>query len=252
MRVHRPLVLVLVAASALSVGCATQPKPAPASAENDAAEKARTDRAAAVGSAEKSKVEKTPEGEKPPLDLPAYRAAITRELARLTRSREATDPSPSPEEASGGKIPHSTLILKRIGQVDAFVVATIGYGRIRHAAKGVANVELIAYVERYGPNIAKVLSALGEYMHARGPDAPAWKEYDVVMLPKPEQGLQYFDLRPGGQIDVAPDLSVMLLKVVPMSEDEYETAQKNPSNEFDDPNSNARAVHRWRQVLERK
>jgi hypothetical protein len=238
-----------VVALLATFACATQPKPSPEAAQKAAAEEEQRAHTDAVAAIEKDKAAQAEHADKAPLDLAAYRTTIVRELSRLTHSREVPDPHP---EDVAGKIPHSTLVLKRIGQIDSFVVATVGYGRLPHAKKGPSNVELLAYVEQYGPNVGKVLAALGEQMHARGPDAPAWKEYDVVMLPKPEQGLQYFDLRPGGQIDVGPGLSITLLKVVPMSEDEYETAQKNPMNEYDDPNSNSRSIQRWRAVVERR
>jgi hypothetical protein len=62
--------------------------------------------------------------------------------------------------------------------------------------------------------------------------------------------MQFFDLRGAGEIDVSPDLRVTLLKVVPMSHEEFEAAQKNPAGEWDDPNANARSIQRWRRVLE--
>jgi hypothetical protein len=238
------------AAAVLCFACATQQKPLPDSAQRQSMDKERAATAAKATAGDRDKASKAQGADKGPPELAQYRAIMTRELIRLTHSREVT--GAGGDDSGGGAIPHSILVLKRIGQSDAYVVVTIGYGRTAHSKRAPSNVELIAYVEQYGPNVGKVLSALGELMWARGQDATPWHEYDVVMLPKAEQGLQYFDLRPGGQVDVSSDLTVTLLKVVPMSEEEYEVALKNPSNEFDDPNANARATYRWRQIVERK
>lgn len=182
------------------------------------------------------------------MPLAEYRAAFVRELARLTRSRGAGDPRPGDPKA---RPPHEIAVLKRIGQPGAYLLATVGFGRAAPAKRGGARVELIAYVERVGPNLERTLSNLGETMAARGPDAAPWKEYDLVQLPAPQFGLQFFDLRPGGQVDVAPEVTVTLLKVVPISAEEYELRQKNPGGEYDDPDENTRAMERWRHVLER-
>jgi hypothetical protein len=196
------------------------------------------------------KTETKPVAEKGPMEQPAYRGAFLRELMRLTHTREAADPAPF--DTAAAKVPHSISILKRIGQSDAFIVATVGFGRVAHAKKGPANVELLAYVESFSPNVERVLSKLGDHMHARGADAPPWKDYDTVQLPAPELGLQYFDLRPAGELSLGPDLTVKLLKVIPMTADEYESSQKNPAREYDDPNEKARSIERWRRVVEKR
>lgn len=186
-----------------------------------------------------------------PLAPADYRAVLVRELMRLTKTREATVSAEEAIRIDDGSIPHSIEVLKKIGQSEAFVVATAGFGRIPHGPRKKTHVELLAYVDQYGQKIGQVLEALGEAMHARGENGRAYKEYDTVELPAPVHGLQYFDLRPSGEVDISPDLRVMLLKVVPMSHDEYDQAQKNPAGEWDDPNANTRAAARWRRLLER-
>ncbi len=186
-----------------------------------------------------------------PLSQSEYRAVFVRELMRLTKTREATVSSEEAILVEDGVAPHSIEVLKKIGQSEAFVVATAGFGRVPHGPRKKAHVELLAYVDHYGQKIGQVLEALGEAMHARGETGRAFKEYDTVELPQPVHGLQFFDLRPSGEIDISAELRVTLLKVVPMSHDEFDQAQKNPAGEWDDPSSNTRAAARWRRLLER-
>jgi hypothetical protein len=184
------------------------------------------------------------------MDPFAYRTELVRRLTQLTRTREFIA-APSFEQ-SDAKIPHSVHVLKKIGQAESYLVATAGFGRVSHSSRQAAHVELLAYVDQFGPNVSKILSTLGMLMHARGAEGAPWKEYDTVQLPKPEFGLQYFDLRPAGEVDVGPDLRVALLKVIPISLAEYEKSRDNPSGEFDDPNMTARMYQRWRQALEKR
>jgi hypothetical protein len=186
------------------------------------------------------------------IPLDAYRATFVRELMRLTRSREVPLAAGETVHRDGAPVPHSIEVLKRIGQADAYLVTSIGFGRIGHGNQKRGHVELLAYVEEYGPKIAEVLEALGDAMHAGGEHIEAWKEYSAVELPAPKYGMQYFDLRPAGEVDITRDLRVMLLKVIPMSADEYERTQENPAGEWDDPNAAARAVQRWKRLVERK
>jgi hypothetical protein len=181
-------------------------------------------------------------------DVNAYDKAFVRELTRVTRTREV--PPAQGGDAPSGAGPHRIAVLKKVGHQESYVIATVGLGRVAHGVKPGARVELLAYASGYSAGIAKVLSALGELMHGRGADAPAWKEYDTVQLPQAQLGLEYFDLRPAGEVDIAPGERVVLLKVMPMSADEFEKAQANPSGEWTDPNADARAAQRWQRLLE--
>lgn len=187
-----------------------------------------------------------------PMGLQQYRVDLLRELMRLTRSREATVAAEDVIHAEAATIPHSIEVLKRIGQAEAYVVASAGYGRLPHGRRKNAHVELLAYVDQYGAKIGQVLEAIGDAMHARGEHEEAWKEYTAVELPEAKHGMQYFDLRPAGEVAIAPDLRVTLLKVMPMSREEFERSQENPAGEWDDPNAAARALQRWRRLLEQK
>jgi hypothetical protein len=188
------------------------------------------------------------------IPIAEYRAALLRDLMRLTKTREATVAPAEVIRADDAEIPHSIEVLKKIGQADAYIAATAGFGRLAHGPRKKSHVELLAYVDQYGGKIGQVLEALGEAMHAKGENGAEWKdwkEYDTVQLPQPQFGLQWFDLRPAGEVDVSPELRVILLKVIPMSQDEFERAKNNPAGEWDDPNANARSIQRWRRVLER-
>jgi hypothetical protein len=237
----RPIVLVLAIAA-----CRSAPPPEPSGGRGDVQPVTPPD----AGTPPDSGVI---DAGAAPAEMPIadYRTVYLRELARLTKTREAAQPEADVIRAGDAAIPHAIDVLKKIGQAESFVVTTTGFGRIAHGTKGRAHVELLAYVEQYGPKIGRVLVALGETMHAKSESGAAWKEYDTVQLPAPEQGMEYFDLRPAGEVDVSPELRVTLLKVIPMSHEEYQRAQKNPAGEWDDPNATARARQRWRRLLER-
>lgn len=179
--------------------------------------------------------------------LDAYRASYLRALARLTKTREAKIP-PEDLARSDGASPFSVEVLKKIGQSDALLVSTVGLGR-RSEGRG-DRLELLAYVSQYGRKVGEVLVALGRAMHARAEEGVAWKAYDTIVLDTPENGMKYFDLRPAGEVELDRDTRVALLKVIPMSEEEFEKSQKNASGEWDDPNANAKASERWGRIVD--
>ncbi len=152
---------------------------------------------------------------------------------------------------------HGVAVVKRIGQAGgAYVIYTVGLGRAPRLDPELGDehrhVELIAESREVGPQIGEVLTKIGELLH--GAPGGTWKTYDTVSLRKPLHGLQHFDLRPGGEVDVAPDLRVVLYKVVPLAPDELERTRDEGGSQWvdagsADPDAAARDLSRWTPAL---
>lgn len=240
--------LYFFALFALACACRSAPRP---SGEGPAKESSAGELAADAGTPIKTVTAIDAGVSEGAFPIADYRGVLIRNLMRLTKTREATVPPADAIHTEDAPIPHSIEVLKKIGQSDSYIAATAGYGRVAHGPRKKQHVELLAYVEQYGGKIGQILEALGDEMHSKNETSAEWKEYDTVQLPEPLFGLQYFDLRPAGEIDISETLRVTLLKVIPMSADEFERAKNNPAGEWDDPNANARSIQRWRRVLER-
>lgn len=187
----------------------------------------------------------------PKIESDTYRAALLREFRLRNRSRPVDERSYAGE---GSSPPHQVHAFRRIGRGRTHLVLTVGFGRVPRAGIDGENVfvELVAESRNYGQPIADVLSALGRSMH--DPEAGrAFKAYASVKLETPQHNLQYFDLVPSGEIDVAGDHRVFLLKVVPVTAEEFD-ATKQGETQFagrDDatPEGAERAYLRWAPAL---
>lgn len=148
--------------------------------------------------------------------------------------------------------------LERIGRSSRTAILTAGLGRQSRGDPALTaenrRIELYAEANGFGPGIAEILGALGRAMTQ--PDGPgrSWKLYDAVSLAAPVAGLQYFDLRPGGELSVGPAGWVTLYKVVPLSEEEMERSRAQKGDQWldedeADPGGAARALERWAPAL---
>lgn len=148
--------------------------------------------------------------------------------------------------------------MERIGRDRGTAVLTVGLGRRLRADPTLTQenrrIELYADTTGFGPGIAEVLASLGRTMLEAGGAGQGWKLYDAVALPTPVAGLQYFDLRPGGELTVGPNEWVTLYKVVPLSEPEMERARAQKGDQWldgdeADPGSAERSRERWAPAL---
>ena len=180
-----------------------------------------------------------------------YRTELLREFRLRNRSR----PIDEKKFAANDATPlHEVHVFRRIGGRRTHLVLTVGFGRVPRGEIDGENVfvELFAESRNYGPAIADVLSALGRMLH--DPDTGrAFKPYASVKLDAPQHNLQFFDLVPSGEIDVAGDHRVILFKVVPVTAEEYEATKKGETQFAgrDDatPEGAERAYLRWAPAL---
>jgi hypothetical protein len=180
-----------------------------------------------------------------------YRAELLKEFRLRNRSRPV-DERAYPEVGSSPA--HEVHAFRRIGRGRTHIVVTVGLGRVPRTSIDNQNVfvELFAETMSYGQPIAEVLSSLGRAMHdpelGRG-----FKPYASVKLEAPQHNLQFFDLVPAGEIDVAADHRVILFKVVPVTAEEYEATKKGETQFAgrDDatPEAAERASLRWAPAL---
>ncbi len=181
----------------------------------------------------------------------AYRNELLREFRLRNRSRPV-DEKRFPAEGAAPE--HTVYAFRRIGRGRTHIVLTVGFGRVPRQSIDGENVyvELFAETRNYGPPIAEVLSALGKLL--LDPEAGrTFKAYATVQLRQPQHNLQYFDLVPAGEIDVAADHRVNLFKVVPVTAEEFENT-KSGETQFagrDDatPEGAERAYLRWAPAL---
>jgi hypothetical protein len=181
----------------------------------------------------------------------AYRTELLREFRLRNRSR----PVDEKKFAAEGSSPiHEVHAFRRIGGRRTHVVLTVGFGRVARQEIDAENVfvELFAETRNYGPAIADVLSALGHMLHDPN-TGRGFKPYASVKLEAPQHNLQFFDLVPSGEIDVGADHRVILLKVVPVTADEFEATKKGETQFAgrDDatPEGAERAYLRWAPAL---
>jgi hypothetical protein len=180
-----------------------------------------------------------------------YRTELLKEFRLRNRSRPI-DERAYPE--AGTAPSHEVHAFRRIGRGRTHLVLTVGLGRVpRESIDGEhVFVELFAESRNYGEPIAEVLSALGRALHdpELGRD---FKPYASVRLETPQHNLQFFDLVPAGEIDVARDHRVILFKVVPVTAEEYEATKKGETQFAgrDDatPEAAERASMRWAPAL---
>jgi hypothetical protein len=149
---------------------------------------------------------------------------------------------------------HEIHAFRRIGSKRTHIVLTVGLGRVPRTSIDGENVfvELFAESRNYGQPIADVLSALGRMLH--NPEVGrGFKPYASIKLDAPQHNLQFFDLVPAGEIDVAADHRVILFKVVPVTAEEYEATKKGETQFAgrDDatPEAAERASLRWAPAL---
>lgn len=110
--------------------------------------------------------------------------------------------------------------------------------------------ELLARADRSGPEVAEVLAAVA----ARCAQAPPCEGYHPLALPEPVRHLQHFDLVPAGAARVE-DRDVPLLRVLPLTEEEYEAATSETKGAWSgaasaDLDAKASAAARWAPALE--
>jgi hypothetical protein len=187
-----------------------------------------------------------PTPEAPPLDR--YQEELIRRFIRTNPARRGQQLDVSAEP------PARVQVLDRIGRDRSVVVLTVGFGRVVRPEETLSpenkHVELYAEAEAFGPGIGEVLGALGKALHDAKGGGRAWHVYDAVQLPAPVAGLQFFDLRPGGELQVAPNLWVTLYKVVPLSEEEHDATLTRRGDQWmgedeTDPGGASRALKRW-------
>lgn len=163
-------------------------------------------------------------------------------------------------ESSEGKPPHTIVVLKRTGpqRRNGLWVITSGVGLYRRSdsavPSGERHVELLARVPKYEPGVAAVLSKLAERVTASKTVGTILKSYDAVALDAPVFGLQYFDLLPGGELDVG-ERHIMLYKVLPITKEEFETIRSDSGSQWAgadlaDPARKGQVLERWRPVFE--
>lgn len=185
------------------------------------------------------------------MDSQAYQDSLLREFRLRNRSRPVGQKR---FEGVGQAPSHEVHAFRRIGRGRSHVVLTVGLGRVGRAVENeeLEHVELLAESREYGDPIAEVLAALGRALY--DPEAGrAFKPYRSVKLERPQHNLQFFDLVPAGAIDVAPGHAVMLMKVVPVTADEFQQT-KQGETQFagrDDvtPEGAERALMRWAPAL---
>lgn len=196
----------------------------------------------------------TPSPPPPPVEIPfeTYQEALIRSFTRTQPSRRGT------VHELPGEPRCVVQALERIGRPSRTAILTAGLGR---TARGDADltaenrrVELYAEANGFGPGIAEVLGALGRAMTQPDGIGRSWKLYDAVALAAPVAGLQFFDLRPGGELSVGPATWVTLYKVVPLSEEEMERSRAQKGDQWldedeADPGGAARALERWAPAL---
>lgn len=187
----------------------------------------------------------------PGLDPKAYEDALLGEFRLRNRSRPVKK---THFEPSGQAPSHDVHAFRRIGRGRSHIVLTVGLGRPGRDVENeeLKHVELFAETKEYGDAIADVLSTLGRALYDPK-EAPAFKPYRSVKLERPRHHLQFFDLVPAGVIDVAPGHTVTLMKVVPVTADEFRET-KQGETQFagrDDvtPEGAERALMRWAPAL---
>ncbi|MCA9556175.1 MAG: suppressor of fused domain protein, partial [Myxococcales bacterium] len=133
---------------------------------------------------------------------------------------------------------------------------TLGVGAQPREAPGVPEeerrVELLARAEEAGVGVAEVLQALAKALAAADAAGEPWKGYEPVALEAPARGLAYFDLIPAGTAR-AEDGDVTLLRVVPLTAEEYEAAKAARGSQWSgsggDPEAGDDSRARWAPAL---
>lgn len=190
----------------------------------------------------------------PPAEVPfeTYQEALVRAFTRTQPSRRGT------VLELPGEPRCVVQALERIGRQSRTAILTAGLGRMARGAPDLTaenrHIELYAEANGFGPGIAEVLGALGRAMTQPDGVGRSWKLYDAVALSAPVAGLQYFDLRPGGELSAGPSGWVTLYKVVPLSEEEMERSRAQKGDQWldedeADPGGAARALERWAPAL---
>jgi hypothetical protein len=177
------------------------------------------------------------------VDGDAYRTALLREFRLRNRSRPVEDVAYDA---------HHIHVFRRIGRDRAHILLTVGLGKEKRAQPSLPFVELYAESRDYGRPIADVLAELGKALCDRE-RAEAFRPYATVQLAAPAHNLQFFDLVPAGEIDVAADHVVQIMKVVPVTAEEFEQGKRGETQFAgrDDatPEGSERALLRWGPAL---
>ncbi|MBK6689832.1 MAG: hypothetical protein IPG45_35530 [Deltaproteobacteria bacterium] len=190
----------------------------------------------------------------PPTEVPfeSYQEALIRAFTRTQPSRRGT------VLELPGEPRCVVQALERIGRQSRTAILTAGLGRLERSDPSLTaenrRIELYAEANGFGPGIGEVLGALGRAMTQPEGPGRTWKLYDAVGLSAPVAGLQYFDLRPGGELSAGPGVWVTLYKVVPLSEEEMERSRAQKGDQWldedeADPGGAARALERWAPAL---
>ena len=167
----------------------------------------------------------------------AYRLRFERSLESHKPGRVAA----RYDARAQGPLGHEVVTYQSDGATEYLV--TVGFGRRsqRHRfGSSPPFVELSGMTDHRLPHVPEILSSLGRYLHAvERPMAMRFQAFDVVRLDQPIHGRQFFVLVPdplpgievgGGaphvannavELPLAPELSVTLLRVVPLIESEY-------------------------------
>lgn len=109
-------------------------------------------------------------------------------------------------------------------------MVTVGFGRRSQPhvfGTTPRYVELVASAHRDDPAVREALSTLGRFLHAADrPISVRFQAFDTIRTDEPILGERFFalvpsDLVPGGELALGDDLSVTLLQVIPMDEDDF-------------------------------
>lgn len=175
----------------------------------------------------------------PPDPVEVYRAALEREVAGVRRlSRIAA-------------MPGEPMVRAFRGRQRAKGVLHVTFGLSPAGAE--TRIELLARAEQAGEGVAEVLRALARLARDEGKGG-AWEGYRAVALEAPVRGLQHFDLLPAGDVDLGASGRVTLLRVVPLTLEEYEAAQEATSGAWSgaasaDLDASSVRLERWAPAL---
>ncbi len=232
-----------------AISCSTPGGPASEPVASRSVSAAKSSASADTVTTAARKLEVAPEEDKGP-DLSGYQKALLTQLKRRSRMRPVGNWTSTSTQAPA----HKVVALKKIGREKSMMVLTAGLGLGQQVSSKV-RIELWADTEAAGPGVAEVLTQLGTYIFSHG--SQGGQSYQTIALEQPIHGLQYFDLRPGGEVDLASGLRVQLLKVVPLSADEFDKAQSDTGSQWltgdaADPGAATKIRQRWKPATQAK
>ncbi len=174
----------------------------------------------------------------------SYRQRFLASLLRLLRARKVD------ELTGAGSGHHSVQVLRMAPKVKGYMLVTSVGQRPTPGlvSSGALPVELVASSDSYSPRIAEVLFLLAGAMRRAESQNKPWRAYEAIALPEPIHNLQFFDLRPGGELRMDNGHVVSLLKVIPLTPEEFER-QRHFSHDDGFDQAEQEVLARWRPVF---